>query len=510
MRICKSSYSGNADAQDVDKCKHKALFKITAGADVGAAITVFLVSGLALSAGIGGGGLYVPLMMIILQFTAHESTGLSQALLAGGASSTLVYNMRQRHPSGLKPMINYDLALVMGPFLLIGALIGSSLNTAAPSWLILTLLTAVLSHSAWKTWNKAIKTLKKERAEEVKGMPAAGDGRLSKNIIVRMYRGLRKLREDPTAHTRFDEPEADSAAISQEALPGNTANEPAAQTVGAPALEEGTAKKPTSPEDVKVRVLGVPSPSKNTGDASGSAQAKQESRPPAPGRPQFPRERLCQFAAMWLVTIGSIFARGGRASQGLFEYCGVVYWLITLAAMAILALLGSLGARRAVAEAKGSEDDDDFRWTLAAARRIILSSLGAGTLAALCGIGGGMIMGPILLDLGVLPQVQSSTTASTLFVLSSSAAIAFLVQGTAPVDYALFLAVMTALGAVIGKSIIGFLVKLYRRPSAIIFLLGGIITASIVVMVISGTIDVVNDARQGHGMGFKGVCDKDD
>lgn len=305
--------------------------------------------------------------------------------------------------------------------------------------------------------------------------------------------------------------QAASASKNLEALSGEAANEPVAETVGAPELEDVAVKRPTSPEDVKVRVLGVPSPAKNDGDPSGSAQAKQasDSRPPGPGQPQFPRERLCQFAAMWMVTVGCIFARGGRASKGLFEYCGIAYWLITVAAMAVLALLGLLGARRAVAEARGSEDDE-FRWTLVTARRIVLTSLGAGILAALCGIGGGMILGPILLDLGVLPQVQSSTTASTLFVLSSSAAIAFLVQGTAPVDYALFLAMMTALGAVIGKSIIGFLVKLYRRPSAIIFLLGGIITASIVVMVITGTIDVVNDARQGHGMGFKGICDNDD
>ena len=27
----------------------------------------------------------------------------------GGAASALIYNVRQRHPSGLKPMIDYDL-----------------------------------------------------------------------------------------------------------------------------------------------------------------------------------------------------------------------------------------------------------------------------------------------------------------------------------------------------------------------------------------------------------------
>jgi uncharacterized membrane protein YfcA len=124
----------------------------------------------------------------------------------------------------------------------------------------------------------------------------------------------------------------------------------------------------------------------------------------------------------------------------------------------------------------------------------------------MCGIGGGMVMGPILLDLGVLPQVQTATTASTLFVLSSSAALAFLVQGAAPVDYAIFLAVATAMGAVIGKAIVGFLVKLYRRPSAIIFLLSFIIGISAVVMAVTGTIDVINDIRQSSNLGFQNMC----
>merc|ERR1719305_457608 len=118
-------------------------------------------------------------------------------------------------------------------------------------------------------------------------------------------------------------------------------------------------------------------------------------------------------------------------------------------------------------------------------------------------------MGPILLDLGVLPQVQSATTATTLSVLSSSTALAFLVQGSAPVDYALFMAFATASGAVIGKAVMGFLIKLYRRPSAIIFVLGGIILASVIVMATTGTIDVINDFRRGQGLGFQSICTMD-
>merc|ERR1712187_215868 len=131
-------------------------------------------------------------------------------------------------------------------------------------------------------------------------------------------------------------------------------------------------------------------------------------------------------------------------------------------------------------------------------------------MAALCGIGGGMIMGPKLLDLGVIPQGQSATTATTLFVMSSSTAIAFLVQGSAPFDYAIFLASATGVGAVFGKVVVGWVVKKFRRPSLIIFLLGGIILASVIIMAITGTIDVVNDIRHGRNLLFRGLCSAGD
>merc|ERR1719454_4879 len=223
-------------------------------------------------------------------------------------------------------------------------------------------------------------------------------------------------------------------------------------------------------------------------------------------QPQFPRTQICLLVFMWIISIVCIFARGGRASPGLVPYCGKAYWIFTGCTAGVLALLSFLGSRRAIAHANEMPAGDGFQWTAPAAAKVALFSLGAGTLAALCGIGGGMVMGPILLNLGILPQVQSATTATTLLVLSSSSALAFLVQGTAPVDYAIFLAAATACGAVVGKAVVGFLVKLYRRPSAIIFLLGGIILASVLIMGITGTIDVVNDIRQGHGLGFKSIC----
>lgn len=466
------------------KCRRARLFENGAGRDVAAALVFFLISGLALSVGIGGGGLYVPLLMIITGFQLRQATAVSQACLAGGATTALIYNLRQRHPSGQKPMIDYDLLLVMGPNLLIGALIGSALTQSLPSWLILVLLTAVLCPSAVAAFQKAIQTWRKEGVEPAN----ASNSRLSKNPIERLIRLC-----CPKRYAQFDEKDADPSNPSEGAPP---------QVVGASAIEGS---------EIVVEVAGADEPpfagaAATENESAADSQSSHTSMNPRL-RVQYPKRRLAIAGLFWAVVILTIFARGGPATEGFVVYCSAPYWLLALLTAAVLALISLFATHRAIAHGHTPDaEGDGLDWNVATARKIVLWSLLAGILAALCGIGGGMVMGPILLNLGFLPQVQSATTATTLFILSTSTCIAFLVAGTAPLDYSLWLASATGLGAISGKAIIGWLVKRFRRPSMIMFLLAAIISISLFVMLITGVVDVVNEIKEGRDMLFSGLC----
>mmetsp|Transcript_136879 Transcript_136879/g.355298 ORF Transcript_136879/g.355298 Transcript_136879/m.355298 type:complete len:778 (-) Transcript_136879:33-2366(-) len=524
------------------KCRHKQLFEGAAGADVAAVPLFFVISGLALSAGIGGGGLYVPLLMMILGFSVREATALSQACLAGGGSTAFVYSLRQRHPSKVKPMIDYNTVLIMGPNLLIGAIVGNALNASAPSWLILLILTVVLTHSAIKTMRKALKVKRQEDAE--RGTSSTSDDtRLSHNPIERCLRcclscfGRERYAQFDDAgapHSRGTDGGSSNSGSNSGSPP--RAGSPSAvscQVIGASDDPQGAAVggAPSSPPpaegtgedgatavdhaDIDMEFAGAahtPGQQKDAGDdvsqEGEAAPAPREKRQYA----QFPKTELAMLVSMWAVAVLSIFARGGRASPGMVSYCSFWYWLLAPVTATALVSISLCGACRAMQQQKARGFDSEggeLVWTKATVRRIALWSLGAGTLAAMCGIGGGMIMGPILLDLGMLPQVQSSTTGTTLFVMSTSTALAFIVQGVAPPGYALFFASATGLGAIAGKACIGWLVKRLRRPSLSAFLLGGIISASVVVMGITGGIDVANDIRLGKDMLFQGFCSVD-
>merc|ERR1740121_588283 len=69
---------------DIGRCATKKL-GMDLKLDSFMAVLGFIVAGISLAAGVGGGGLNVPLLMTVLSFDAHVATALSQAMLTGGA-----------------------------------------------------------------------------------------------------------------------------------------------------------------------------------------------------------------------------------------------------------------------------------------------------------------------------------------------------------------------------------------------------------------------------------------
>ena len=58
----------------------------------------------------------------------------------GGAAATVFYNLRLRHPTLDLPIIDYDLALLFQPMLMLGISIGVAFNVIFADWMITILL----------------------------------------------------------------------------------------------------------------------------------------------------------------------------------------------------------------------------------------------------------------------------------------------------------------------------------------------------------------------------------
>ena len=58
--------------------------------------------------------------------------------------------------------------------------------------------------------------------------------------------------------------------------------------------------------------------------------------------------------------------------------------------------------------------EGDIAWDRQRAAQCMRWTLCAGIVAGLVGVGGGMLLGPLMLQMGVLPQVSTATTATQI------------------------------------------------------------------------------------------------
>lgn len=125
---------------------------------------IFATCGLLLAAGggIGGGGLLVPIYCLIFQFSPKHAIPLSNVTVLGGAVANTVLNWSKRHPVHNRPLMDWDLILIMEPLTIAGALGGAILNKLIPELILTILLVILLSVTAWKTLDKANKLYQAE------------------------------------------------------------------------------------------------------------------------------------------------------------------------------------------------------------------------------------------------------------------------------------------------------------------------------------------------------------
>jgi uncharacterized membrane protein YfcA len=104
----------------------------------------------------------VPTYIILLGFSPKHAIPLSNITVFGGSVANTLLNFRKRHPLADRPLIDWDLILVMEPLTIAGALIGAFLNKVLPELLLTVLLVLLLSFTAYTTLNKAAKMYKAE------------------------------------------------------------------------------------------------------------------------------------------------------------------------------------------------------------------------------------------------------------------------------------------------------------------------------------------------------------
>lgn len=196
-----------------------------------------------------------------------------------------------------------------------------------------------------------------------------------------------------------------------------------------------------------------------------------------------PVKLLKNIAVLAFMIILSMF-RGSPNFSSLvgFPYCGVMYWMMLVVGIIGCGTAFYFNQRSVRASLKAKEDKakeaarfgiyrrpDDFELKTKHIGQLLALSLFAGVMAGMFGIGGGTVMSPTLLGIGIKAQALAAT--SGFFVLQTSfmSLIAAILYGEVPIGTLGFFFLVSCLGSMVVSYFLNKLVKRYQRPSIILF-----------------------------------------
>jgi uncharacterized membrane protein YfcA len=401
-------------------CIHRDITKQWSWREGVCTVLIVLTAMLSAAAGMGGGGVYVPLLLLLCGFSTQEAVPLSQAMIVGGAVVNIIMFCGERHPKyPSRPKIDYDVVMMLNPGLAAGVTVGVMINIISPQWVIILVLIVTLVLALQKSYSKGIAQWKQE---------------------------------------------SEALAAAQAALQ---------QSGGGPgSAGSGAGGKAAGPIQIKLADF-----------RTFSVLANENFRP------------LALITGCWAVFL---IANILKAKQ-----CSLMYWAQLVGLLAVCGAFTLAGARIVTEQACAKDVPEGMlAWTPSTLWMYPLLSTTAGFLGGFLGIGGGIIMGPLLLELGMTNEASQATTAMFVFLSSSLATIQFVVLGKALPDYSLWFTVWVIVATFFGQTGVDYALKKWQRSSVIVLSIAGIIAGSLLMMSSIGALDLVSDIMRGAYMGF--------
>uniref|UniRef100_A0A7S0PXU7 Uncharacterized protein n=1 Tax=Coccolithus braarudii TaxID=221442 RepID=A0A7S0PXU7_9EUKA len=419
-------------------CLHKEFSPLNEWDAVGI-VVLFMGGILAGASGIGGGGLNVPLMLLIMNFLFEEAIPLSHIMVLGNAVAQNLVNGFRRHPlAPHRPMIDFDVPLLLLPMQLGGNALGVLLFPVFPSGLLLTLAVVILTVAAVKTIHRGIKDFKQE---------------------------LKASRCTPLLEEGSD---------GELGVPSPTPLLTAPEGKGLASEAEGK----RAPEKLKIEPL------------SAEEQRKQTKSNCL---------KVLALIGFWIFFVIEFFGSKGHSN------CSATFiaWQVALFVFALLTIApGAYLARASAASRQTLPGDIDWSKTPQLLLAVV-AALFIGLVSGLLGLGGGELMAPLLLALGMLPQCGSATSGFMIVFTSASNLVHYLSEGDVlkPMEgYVVLFAFLGFTSAFTGRMASMFCVRKLHHPSLIVFSLGAL-------LVIATLLLIVRSIKTPPGWAFSDLCD---
>ncbi|XP_015698332.1 sulfite exporter TauE/SafE family protein 2-like [Oryza brachyantha] len=220
------------------------------------------------------------------------------------------------------------------------------------------------------------------------------------------------------------------------------------------------------------------------------------------------------LVAIWLCFFVIHLFIGGDGAKGVFNIkpCGVTYWLITVAQIPIaVAFTACIVHQKRKSHTQNSQESDQaisVKSKLEALPVYVfpIAALLTGVMSGLFGIGGGLLLNPVLLQIGVPPKTAASTTMFMVLFCASMSMVQFIILGVDGMVTAIAYAITCFVASIVGLVVIEGAIRRSGRLSLIVFMVAAILALSVVVIAFSGAARVWAEYTSGQYMGFKLPC----
>ncbi|KAK9921123.1 hypothetical protein M0R45_029649 [Rubus argutus] len=394
-----------------------------------ATVIGFLGSACGSVGGIGGGGIFVPMLTLIVGFDTKSAAAISKCMIMGASASSVWYNLRVPHPTKQVPIIDYDLALLFQPMLMLGITIGVALSVVFPYWLITVLIIILFLSTSSRSAYKGILMWKEET--------------ILKNELAEQQEGLVDSRGELLIDAEYEQ-----------LLPRE--------------------------EKSMMQILCF----------------------------NLRWKRVMVLIAVWAAfLLLQVFKNDSTT-------CSIWYWVLFCLQFPIAFGVFGYEAVKLYREHKKrmsagnleSICEASIAWIPMHIAFCALCGILGGTVGGLLGSGGGFILGPLLLEIGVIPQVASATATFVMTFSASLSVVEFYLLKRFPIPYALYLTSVSILAGFWGQFLVRKIVTFLKRASIIVFILSGVIFASAITMGVTGLKTTIRMIQAHEFMGFLDFC----
>lgn len=398
-------------------------------------VGAFVICSIAVIAGVGGGGILVPMFTGLIQIPMQSAVGLSQCTICGQSTLNMFLAVQKKYPdaSWARPLINYQYLSLLLPLGLIGTLLGGVLSKVCPDLLRLVLLFVLLS---------AV-----------------------------LYRTVKKMRSQYAADKRAGE-------VTIESSTANNGNGNSNGNGNGDGNGYGSAAGP-----------GEDAASEKTEEAERAAQ------------PQYPEYELILFFTCFGVLLAFNVFRSYSGCGGWFYWFCIVAPLVFLSAAFYYSLLRLQNMQDTAPERI------TFLWSRTNTIIYPMAAVIAGAAAAMLGIGGGLVLGFVLYEVGFVPEEASVTGGMGTFFISFASVLQMLITGHLVLDFGIIFALVGTASTALGQFVFMKYIKDHGLSYLIVACLASIVGSSLLVLGGYGIFNAVDSARNGGSiMAFGRLC----